>query len=233
MRQQHKSAAIVSCPPDASNTISADSGTLTSSAALPPQPPSDSSIAGDDGVLTLSDPAHRQRGEPLQQYDALIIYAEDDADDAAFVRRMIDEMTQRRDLTVCHADDMLAGSRFEHSVRRDLLVERCNRLIVVLSPAFVLSEENKYISNLAQSLGIAKNMRKLIPVVHKECKIPPLFQHIIMLNYCRPHHLYDFWSKLYQSVVRTPAEAVRAPATATVAAVAVRAPVVSDENIPM
>lgn len=226
MRQQHKSPGAA-CP----DANSASRPTATPTPSAPPPPPI-ADESGDDGVLTISDPEHRQRGQPLQQYDALIIYAEDDADDAAFVRRMIDEMTQKRNLVICHSDDILAGSQFEHSVRRDLLVERCNRLIVVLSPAFVLSEENKYISNLAQSLGIARNMRKLIPVVHKECKIPPLFQHIIMLNYCRPHHLYDFWSKLYQSVVRTPAEAVRTTVPPTT--VQVVQPVrTTDDNIPM
>lgn len=73
----------------------------------------------------------------------------------------------------------------------------------MLSPAFVLSPKNQFIADLALAMGITQQMRKLIPVVHKECVVPATFQHIIMLNFCRPH-LYDFWSKLYESVMPLP-----------------------------
>jgi len=108
--------------------------------------------------------------------------------------------------------DFLAGLSFEHAAIRKLLTERCGRLVVILSPDFVNSPLNGFISNLAQSLGIAQKKRKIIPCLYKPVeKLPEVFQHIHLLNYHRQSKLYDFWEKLKHSLKSTPEEILANP----------------------
>lgn len=78
-------------------------------------------------------------------------------------------------------------------------------MIVVLSPAFVLSPLNEFIANLAQSLGIVQRKRKLIPCLYKTCEVPEIFRHMHLLSYER-RGLFNYWDKLSMSVERTPEE---------------------------
>lgn len=94
----------------------------------------------------------------------------------------------------------MSGLSFEHDAIRRLLTERCNRLIVILSPAFVLSPLNEFIANLAQSVGIKQRTRKLIPCVYEPCDLPEIFQHMHLLNYKRSKNLFNYWDKLFNSV---------------------------------
>lgn len=100
---------------------------------------------------------------------------------------------------------MLGGSNFEHDAKRTLLTKRCNRLIVILSNAFNLNNQDTFLANLAQSIGIENQMRKLIPCIYKKCdEIPELFKHMTILNYERSKKLNNFWDRLYESVKLVP-----------------------------
>lgn len=102
----------------------------------------------------------------------------------------------------------MPGLSFEHDAIRQLLTERCDRLVVILSPDFVCSDLNEYIANLAQSLGIAQRKRKIIPCLYKQCEIPEIFRHIHLLNYQRSKQFYNFWDKLKLSLQTTPEERI-------------------------
>lgn len=51
-------------------------------------------------LLTVDDSRGAAIGLPLQQYDAFMIYAEDDEEDTEFAGLMIKELTENRDLRV-------------------------------------------------------------------------------------------------------------------------------------
>lgn len=51
-------------------------------------------------LLTVDDSRGAANGLPLQQYDAFLIYAEDDEEDAEFAGLMMKELTELRDLKV-------------------------------------------------------------------------------------------------------------------------------------
>lgn len=100
---------------------------------------------------------------------------------------------------------MLGGSNFEHDAKRTLLTKRCNRLIVILSNAFNMNNQDTFLANLAQSIGIESQMRKLIPCTYKQCdEIPELFKHMTILNYKRSNKLSNFWDRLYESIKSVP-----------------------------
>lgn len=53
--------------------------------------------------------------------------------------------------------DLVAGIAFEHRAIIELISERCNRLIVIISPAYLKSQVNKFVVNYAVALGIGKS----------------------------------------------------------------------------
>lgn len=58
-------------------------------------------------------------------------------------------------LQLCVKDrDLISGATFEHEAVMQLISERCNRLLVVLSPNFLNSPANKFFLNYAQAVGI-------------------------------------------------------------------------------
>ncbi|XP_037045716.1 uncharacterized protein LOC119081078 [Bradysia coprophila] len=155
--------------------------------------------------LTIDDVILAEKGLPLQQYDAFILFADKDID---FATEMI-EKCEAFGLKLCVKErDFLAGLTFEHDAIRHLLTERCDRLVVILSPDFVCSPLNEYIANLAQSLGIAQRKRKIIPCLYKQCELPEIFRHIHLLNYQRSKPFYNFWDKLKMSLQTTPEERI-------------------------
>lgn len=143
-------------------------------------------------------------GLPLQQFDAFVMFADADID---FATEMIQRLEEDFGLKLCLKErDLLAGYEFEHDAIRRLLTDRCNRLIVILSPAFILSGLNVFIANLAQSLGIVQQRRKIIPCLLEPCELPELFRHVHILNYQRSKKFFNFWEKLRVSVEQTPDE---------------------------
>lgn len=54
---------------------------------------------------------------------------------------------------LCTKDDLIGG-QFEHEVVMNLIADRCNRLIVIVSPAFFESPANTFFTNFAQAIAI-------------------------------------------------------------------------------
>lgn len=98
------------------------------------------------------------------------------------------------------------GLNFEHDAIRKLLTERCDRLIVILSPDFVMSPLNAFITKLAESLGIEEQRRKIIPCIYKSCVKPAVFNHIYALNYEVLESFGNFWEKLNISLQSIPGD---------------------------
>jgi len=52
--------------------------------------------------------------------------------------------------------DLVAGVEFEHEAVMKLISERCNRLLIIVSPNFLKSSANKFFLNYTQALSIGK-----------------------------------------------------------------------------
>lgn len=50
--------------------------------------------------------------------------------------------------------DLVGGVAFEHEAVMKLISERCNRLLIIISPSFLKSSANKFFLNYAQALSI-------------------------------------------------------------------------------
>lgn len=85
-----------------------------------------------------------------------------------------------------------------------MITERCDRLIVVLSPEFFKSPANTFFINYTQALGIQQSKRKIIPCLFKSCQLPPSLSYLFVLNYMRMNKYWNFWQKLHDSLQKIP-----------------------------
>uniref|UniRef100_A0A182RII9 TIR domain-containing protein n=1 Tax=Anopheles funestus TaxID=62324 RepID=A0A182RII9_ANOFN len=155
-----------------------------------------SNASGDSDIITKDDTADHK-----QQYDAFILYADADVE---FASKMVERL-EARGMQLCLKDrDILGGSNFEHEVISRLISERCRRVVVIISKAFLESPLNDFTVTFAQALQIEKKERKVIPCVYDRCELPPHLRYTCRLDYQRSQNLYNFWDKLADSIRDAP-----------------------------
>lgn len=152
----------------------------------------------DTQILTVADVQRLEQGLEPQHYDAFLLFAEEDQD---FAMQILDRMETDYGLKLCLRDrDLVGGLTFEHEAIMRLIAKRCNRLIVIASPNFLKSEANKFFVTFATALGIDQRLRKVVPVMYQRCQLPPELTYYYWLDYSRSGKLYDFWTKLHNSI---------------------------------
>lgn len=151
----------------------------------------------DSLVLTREDIVRLENGLGPQHYDAFVLFADEDTN---FATELIDKMENDYKLKLCARDRDLVAGIFEHESIMKLIALRCNRLISVISPAFLDSYSNKFFCSFAQSLGIEQRMRKIIPCLYTPCQVPPELSCYFMLDYQRQGKFSNFWERLRDSI---------------------------------
>ncbi|KAL0281098.1 UNVERIFIED_CONTAM: hypothetical protein PYX00_002193 [Menopon gallinae] len=155
-------------------------------------------IDADKEILTVDDVGRLEKGLGPQIYDAYVLYAEEDAD---FASEIIKIMENKYNFKLCVRDrDLIGGVQFEHDAITKLIAERCRRLVVVVSSNFLKSKANKFFVTFAQALGIDIRERKVIPILYEHCEIPPELSYYFLLDYNRAGKLWNFWDKLRDSI---------------------------------
>ncbi|KAF5279256.1 hypothetical protein FQA39_LY18300 [Lamprigera yunnana] len=148
-------------------------------------------------ILTRDDVVRIENDLEPQKYDAFVLFADEDTN---FATELIDKMENQYKLKLCAKDRDLIVGVFEHESVIKLIAERCNRLIAIISPAFLESASNKFFCNFAQSLGIEQRVRKIIPCLYTPCQVPPELSCYFMLDYQRQGKLSNFWERLRDSI---------------------------------
>lgn len=153
----------------------------------------------DNDILTNQDSDCIEKGQPLKNYDAFVIYHDDDID---FASTLI-ENCKNMGYSICSKDGNLLGGSFESDAILNLLTKRCNRLIIIISKAFLKSPMQLFITNFAQALGIEQGQRKIIPCLTEPCELPQMLRFCFRLDLYRNNKLFNFWDKLDQSLKST------------------------------
>ncbi|KAJ8911451.1 hypothetical protein NQ315_013813 [Exocentrus adspersus] len=152
----------------------------------------------DKYILTIDDVSRVSQGLEPQTYDAFVLF---DSVDIEFATELIETLEKQYNLKLCVKDRDLVGGGFDHDSVIRLISERCQRLIVIVSPAFFNSAANKFFCSLAQSIGIEQGQRKIVPCIYKSCgKLPPELSCYFVLDYERQKVWNNFWQKLYSSI---------------------------------
>lgn len=95
----------------------------------------------------------QRQGLPPKQYDASILYADEDS---KFASDIVTILERQYKLDIFMKERDLIGGTIEHDATMKVIANRSNRLIIILSPAFLESSENKYFISFAQSIGIGR-----------------------------------------------------------------------------
>ncbi|XP_031350316.1 myeloid differentiation primary response protein MyD88 [Photinus pyralis] len=151
----------------------------------------------DSLVLTREDIVRLENGLGPQHYDAFVLFADEDAN---FATELIDKMENDYKLKLCTRDRDLVAGIFEHEAIMKLISLRCDRLVPVLSPAFLDSYSNKFICSFAQSLGIEQQTRKIVPCLYTPCQVPSDLKCLFMLDYQRQGKFSNFWKRVRDSI---------------------------------
>ena len=103
--------------------------------------------------MTTKDHEDYREGRQLSQYNASILYADEDVE---FAAGLIHRLEKEAHLTVFVPErDLLIGV-IEHSATMKMIASRCGKLILVLSPSFLKSSINKYLLKYAESISIGE-----------------------------------------------------------------------------
>ncbi|XP_032676383.1 myeloid differentiation primary response protein MyD88-A [Odontomachus brunneus] len=151
----------------------------------------------DNEILTQGDIHRLREGLEIQYYDAFLLYADEDI---SFANEMVEKLETGYQLKLCLKDrDLVAGITFEHEAVMKIIKERCNRVLIIVSPNFLVSAANKFFLNYTQALSIDTRQRKIIPCLYKRCELPMQLKYMFLLDYNR-RGLYDFWGRLHDSI---------------------------------
>ena len=77
--------------------------------------------------------------------------------------------------------DLKLGN-WEYETFATLIERQCRRVIVVLSPDFLLCSDCKFQSQFATGLAIEKRSRILIPIIYKPCDMPSIIRMLTKIN---------------------------------------------------
>lgn len=137
-----------------------------------------------------------QWGE-LGYFDAYVCFAKEDTE---FVNQLMHLLEHEQKLKLFVPDRDLLSGLFEQESLSELIKERCTKMIAVLSPEYLQSEECRFLMNLASSLEPGVMGRKLVPVVVKQCTIPTILLPISMINFTNSGVLKWAWDRLVNSI---------------------------------
>lgn len=107
----------------------------------------------DRDILTREDIYRSDNNQELLQYDAFVLFAEEDIE---FVTKLLDIMEREYNLRLCAKERDLVGGSMEQASMIQLISRRCNRLIAIISTAFLSSAQNQFFLNFAQFIGIGE-----------------------------------------------------------------------------
>lgn len=159
-------------------------------------------IVNDPEVLTFEDAYASEHGMPFAQYDALVVYAEDTCDDIDFAMDVLAVLEHRRGLKICRLDQMVGGNPFDCDRRRDRLMQRCNRLVLLMSDTFVRTPLMNKIERYALTMDREQRSRKIVPMVRQRLdELPCVFRGLYVLQQQRATDMATYWRRLYYAVI--------------------------------
>ncbi|XP_033624770.1 myeloid differentiation primary response protein MyD88-like [Asterias rubens] len=138
---------------------------------------------------------------PPEIFDAYVCFTDIDSD---FVKEMISVLeNEPYNLKLCvDFRDLVPGGSYS-TVTAELIENRCKRMIIVLSPDFIASEQCDFQTKFAHSIAPSARNKSLIPVMVEPCVLPTILRHITICDYTKKDLRRWFWQRLYSSLSRS------------------------------
>ncbi|XP_065353071.1 myeloid differentiation primary response protein MyD88-A [Cloeon dipterum] len=152
--------------------------------------------SSDREIITIDDTVLVEKGLPPQQYDVMLLYADEDY---ARANEILERLEERNIKVFIKNRDLIPGV-FEFDAVLEMIANRCNKIVVIFSdPLFQNDKLNSFLVSYAQVVGIETDKRKIIPVTFEMCNIPSKLRFIYRVDYSNNQH-WNFYDKLYNSV---------------------------------
>lgn len=131
-------------------------------------------------------------------YDAYVCYADEDGE---FVQFLSEFLEGRIGLKLfIPGRDLLVG-HMQHDAIFQMIEERCNRMLIILTPEFCQSSECEFQTRFATGLAIEQRNRKIIPIIYKRCDLPPVVRFMSKIDLSKGDQTPDWtWKKLVVSI---------------------------------
>ncbi|XP_006823913.1 myeloid differentiation primary response protein MyD88 [Saccoglossus kowalevskii] len=144
--------------------------------------------------ITLRDHA----SGPPEIFDAYVCACDKDHSFVLEVMKRLEKPPYNLKLCV-EFRDLVPGNTYV-SATVELIHNRCKRMIIVVSPDFLNSEQCEFQAKVALSFSPGARMKRIVPILLKACEMPPILRHITKCDYTRPDLREWFWQRLFRSL---------------------------------
>ncbi|XP_065681416.1 myeloid differentiation primary response protein MyD88-A-like [Hydra vulgaris] len=130
-------------------------------------------------------------------YDVFISYAKDDI---SFAKLIKNRLEKENGFKVCidYCDFLPGYNPFEQVC--SVIIEKCKKVIVILSPNFNKSSYCQTHAKIASSSLLEGNKHKVIPILYEKCEIPLVLKYFSRLDCTDPHTSSYFWPCLIKAI---------------------------------
>ncbi|RWS04518.1 myeloid differentiation primary response protein MyD88-like isoform X1 [Dinothrombium tinctorium] len=133
------------------------------------------------------------------KYDAYICYADSDYDFVKSLAAYLESPEIGLKLFI-RDRDLLLGT-WEYHAFTKLIEERCNRVVIILTPEFLQSPECEFQTRFATGLAIERRCRMLIPIIYKRCELPSSIKMVTKIDLVKANGIQDWvWRKIIISI---------------------------------
>ncbi|XP_032831211.1 myeloid differentiation primary response protein MyD88 [Petromyzon marinus] len=136
----------------------------------------------------------------VEKFDAFVCYCYADID---FVKEMIQNLERSSySLKLCVMDRDVLPGQCVYTISSELIENRCNKIVVIISDDFLESSECDFQTKLALSIAPGARSRRLIPVKYKAISktYPGILRHITMSDYTKLSTKEWFWDRLAKAI---------------------------------
>nr|XP_054751458.1 myeloid differentiation primary response protein MyD88-like [Lytechinus pictus] len=135
---------------------------------------------------------------PPEMFDAYICFAMADLEFVQELRRQLESKPHNFKLCIDQRDLLPGGS---HAlVTAEIIKNRCNKMLVVLSPEFLQSSSCDFQTKFAVSLEPGARRRRIIPILIKPCEPPLIIRHITTCDFTKQDLRPWLWDRLRKAM---------------------------------
>ncbi|XP_070535484.1 myeloid differentiation primary response protein MyD88-like [Ptychodera flava] len=132
---------------------------------------------------------------PIEIFDAYVCFCKADNDIVNTMIRILEKPPYNLKLCV-EFRDLVPGCQ-NVTAEAELIINRCKRMVVILSPDFIESKECGFQAKIALSYCPDARAKYVIPVMYKQCTLPPVLRNIVLCDFTKKDEQEWFWERLY------------------------------------
>lgn len=135
----------------------------------------------------------------LSTYDAYVCYADADYQFVNFLSEYLESEQVGLKLFIRDRDLLLGTMEYDAFIQ--LIMSRCNRMLIIMTPEFFESHECELQTKFAASMAPGMQTRKLIPIIYKRCVLPPIIKFLTKIDLSQGTKTPGWtWRKLVVSI---------------------------------